>query len=207
MTAALLTLGRLAFRLGITPRPSDVADHRLMEVVEGPDRLPPGRALDVGTGTGRNARYLATRGWETTGVELDEHILRIARRHSSPVRWVHGDVTRLSELDIGTGYTLLMDGGCYHMIPEDRRDAYVHSVSAVAAPGAILIMVGFTKLLAFGMDREELEERFTGWDLLAADPVPGEQMHQYISGPAPLRAALRRGHFHPHRYQFRRRAQ
>lgn len=201
---ALLTLGRAVSRLGIAPRPSETPDHRLVELVSGPDRITPGRALDLGTGTGRNALYLAENDWDTTGVELDAHQLAKARSRSSDVRWVNGDVTRLSELDIGTGYTLLMDGGCYHMIPRERRDAYVDSVSAVAAPGALLIMVGFTKFLGFGVNRDELSRRFTGWTMLAAEPVPGEQMHQYISSPAPMRAALRRGRFHPYRYEFRR---
>ena len=199
------SIADLAYRLGLGPQPSDVPDHRLVELVEGPNRLTPGRALDLGCGTGRNAIYLARHGWETTGVEMAGYAVELAGRTAAAeavtVRFIQGDVTRLSDLDIGTGFTLFMDGGCYHMIPAGRRDAYAQSVTGVAAPGARLIMVGFRRMLGAGMRREELLRRLPGWRLVQVDRVPGEQMCQYVSGPAPLRTALKRGAFHPLRYE------
>jgi SAM-dependent methyltransferase len=203
----LRSVGELTYRLGLGPRPSDVPDHRLVELVEGPDRLTPGRALDLGSGTGRNAIYLASHGWDTIGVEMVGYAVEVATRkaaaHAAPVRFVHGDVTRLADLDIGTGFTLFMDGGCYHMIPAGRRDAYAESVTRVAAPGARLILVGFSRMLG-GLDRKELLSRLTGWRLVHVDRVPGEQMCQYVRGPALLRVALKRGAFHPLRYELER---
>jgi SAM-dependent methyltransferase len=200
----------VAYRLGLGPRPSDVPDHRLVELVEGPDRLTPGRALDLGSATGRNALYLAAHGWDTIGVELAGYAVEVATQAASmkalPARFLQGDVTRLAELDIGAGFTLIMDGGCYHMIPANRRDAYAESLTQVAAPGARLIMVGFSHLLGSGMERDDLLSRLRGWRLVRVDPVPGGQMSEYVSGPAALRAALRRGAFHPVRYEFEREA-
>jgi len=43
------------------------------------DRLPGGRALDVATGEGRNALFLARRGLEVTGVDRSPTALRTAR--------------------------------------------------------------------------------------------------------------------------------
>jgi SAM-dependent methyltransferase len=202
MNSVLQRVGDVAYRLGLGPQPSDVPDHRLVELVEGPDKLPPGRALDLGSGTGRNAIYLAGQGWEAVGVEMAASAVDMARRKASeqgvPAKFVHGDVTRLPDLDIGAGFSLFMDGGCYHTIPPGRRDAYAESVTAVAAPGARLIMVGFRRPLGSG---DRLLQRLPDWRLLRAKRVPGEQMYQYLSGPAPLRAALKRGAFHPMRYE------
>ena len=205
MNSVLQTVGSLAYRLGVVvPQPSDVPDHRLVELVEGSE-LTPGRALDLGSGTSRNALYLAGHGWEAVGVEMAGYAVEVARRKASEqgvaARFVQGDVTRLPDLDIGAGFNLFMDGGCYHTIPPRRRDAYGKSVTAVAAPGARLIMVGFRRPLGAGVDGEGLLKRLPGWRLLRADRVPGEQMHQYISGPTPLRAALQRGAFNPSRYE------
>ena len=58
MNSILRTVGDAAYRVGFVPQPSDVPDHRLVEVVEGPDPLTPGRALDLGSGR-RNAIDLA----------------------------------------------------------------------------------------------------------------------------------------------------
>jgi SAM-dependent methyltransferase len=168
--------------------------------------MPPGRALDLGCGAGRNALYLAAHGWDTVGVEMVRYAVEVATRTATaralPARFLEGEVTRLAELAIGDDFTLLMDGGCYHMIPANRRDAYADGVTMVAAPGARLIMVGFSHLLGTGMQRDELTSRLRGWRLVGVDPVPGAQMRDYVSGPAVLRAVLNRGAFHPLRYEF-----
>lgn len=43
------------------------------------DRVPPGRALDVACGTGRNTLLLAEHGWQVLGVDISPVGLRIAR--------------------------------------------------------------------------------------------------------------------------------
>jgi SAM-dependent methyltransferase len=207
MNSFLHVAGDLGYRLHITPAPSEVPDHRLTMLVEGPERLTPGRALDLGCATGRNAIYLAQRGWETVGVEMAGSALDVARKkaadHAVSVRFVNGDVTQLADLDIGADFTLLMDGGCYHMIPPSRRHDYVTSITRVAACGARLILVGFRRGLGV-RDEADLVTRFPGWRLIQVGRVPGEQMCQYISSPAPLRAALKRGALHPLRYELER---
>ncbi len=206
---ALRYIGEVAYRAGLGPRPSDTPDKGLVEAVEGQARRQPGRALDLGCGTGRNAIYLARHGWDVTGVELVAHELSIARRKATAagvtLRLLQGDVTRLAELGIGEGYTLLMDGGCYHMVPPSRRSAYVAGVTEVAAPGALLIMVGFTRVFGSGIGPERIRAQFRGWELVEAEPIPGEEMHRYVASPAPLKAVLRKDWFAPWRYRLRRR--
>ncbi|SNB47723.1 bifunctional 2-polyprenyl-6-hydroxyphenol methylase/3-demethylubiquinol 3-O-methyltransferase UbiG [Geobacter sp. DSM 9736] len=51
----------------------------LVEVVQG---LKPGRALDVGMGQGRNALYLAGKGWEVTGFDISPTGIRQAREQA-----------------------------------------------------------------------------------------------------------------------------
>jgi SAM-dependent methyltransferase len=199
--------GDLAYRLRLGPRWSLVPDHRLVQVVTDPDPLPPGRALDLGSGTGRNALYLASQGWDATGVEIMGSAVNQARRladqNDLSVRFVRGDVTRLTELDLGGRFDLLMDGGCLHMVPRSQRPFYVDSVTAVAARGALLIISGFSMYGRLGLSRDEIQRLFTGWRLLAADPIPSQQMTQYVNGPGLIRVALRHDMFHPWRYQLR----
>ena len=54
-----------------------------------------------------------------------------------------GDVTKLRELGVSGPFDLMLDLGCFHAIPDARRDAYVSEVSHVAAPGATLMMFAF----------------------------------------------------------------
>ena len=51
----------------------------LTEAVQG---VKPGAALDVGMGQGRNAVWLATRGWQVTGFDVAGEGLRLAREQA-----------------------------------------------------------------------------------------------------------------------------
>ena len=58
--------------------------------------LTPGRALDLACGEGRNAVWLARRGWQVTGVDYSEVAIEKARRLASArkanVDWVVADL-------------------------------------------------------------------------------------------------------------------
>ena len=61
------------------------------------ETLPPGRALDLACGEGRNAVWLAERGWDVTGVDFSNVGLDKARRLADArgvsVQWELADVT------------------------------------------------------------------------------------------------------------------
>ncbi len=159
---------RLAYRFG---RPRwDTADPRpeLTELVSGHQ---PGRALDLGCGTGTDAIYLANQGWEVTGVDFVPEAIATAqtraRAAGSAASFVAGDVTRLRQAGISGPFDLLLDIGCYHAVPAGLRDAYAAEAAAVARPGADLYLAGISdppatwRLLgAHGVSAAELRHRF-----------------------------------------------
>ncbi|GAB3435998.1 class I SAM-dependent methyltransferase [Flindersiella endophytica] len=164
---------RTFYRLGLTFWERGTPTPELVELVE--SGLPPGRAIDIGCGTGTESTYLAEHGWTVTGVDMVPKALAIARRKArkagvSPT-FVQADATRLPEFGIGDGYQLVFDYGCFHTLPTDRRDAYVESVTAIAAPGATFLLFGFqpAKLapMRAGLTEAEVRERFChkGWTL------------------------------------------
>ncbi|MFZ1179708.1 MAG: class I SAM-dependent methyltransferase [Mycobacterium sp.] len=174
-------LYRLMYRLGlwiVWERAAPPAE--LLALVEGPRALPAGRALDLGCGNGTDTIYLATHGWDVTGVDITPTALALARRNAAAAgvapRLINGDVTCLADLDVGDGYTLLVDFGCFHTLPDDRRPAYVTGVSRVAAPGAMLLLLGFRRVpkavpVHAGMTVDEVRQRFAsaGWELVNAE--------------------------------------
>ena len=175
----------LLYRLGLIIWRRHTPPAELVALVEGDAALPAGRALDLGCGTGTDTIYLATHGWDVTAVDGVSRALSIARRNATAAsvtpRFLHGDVTRLQELDAGNGYTLLLDFGCFHTLPEDRRPAYVTSVCDAAASGATLLLYGFRRPpkaapMRAGVTVEEIRRRFThrGWQLVKAGPTSAE---------------------------------
>jgi cyclopropane fatty-acyl-phospholipid synthase-like methyltransferase len=169
---------RAAYLLGFKPWDSGVPPPELVSVVEGEDHLAPGRALDLGCGTGTNVIYLAEHGWDATGVDFVPRAISTAIHKAATAgvssRFVVGDVTRLTGLRLKTPYDLLLDLGCFHSIPDAGRDDYVRGATAVARPRATMLLFCFIRpdnprrFGPRGVARGEVAERFTsGWDIVA----------------------------------------
>jgi SAM-dependent methyltransferase len=124
-------------------------------------QLAPGRALDVGCGAGRNARYLASVGFDVDAVDLSPTAITWARElargasASEPrsLRAVHGGAelargasaseprspVRFHCADVFTvdsgPYQLVYDSGCFHHLPPHRRVSYLALLDRCLAPG------------------------------------------------------------------------
>ena len=175
---------RAAYLFGFKPWDSGVPPQELVTFVE---NNPAARSLDLGCGTGTNTVYLAQKGWDATGIDFVPGAIASAKKKAAAARvsprLMVGDVTRLTELGIGAGYDLLLDLGCFHSIPDARRDDYVKGATAVASSGATMLLFGFIRrersgrLGPRGLARNEVSDRFTsGWDRvreLAGQPIAG----------------------------------
>ncbi|MCA9518221.1 MAG: class I SAM-dependent methyltransferase, partial [Myxococcales bacterium] len=73
------------YEAGDLPWDEPVPEPFLVEAVEA-GALPRGRALEIGCGTGMNARYLARAGWEVTAVDLAPKAVEIARERGGGER-------------------------------------------------------------------------------------------------------------------------
>ncbi|HJW89899.1 MAG TPA: class I SAM-dependent methyltransferase [Anaerolineales bacterium] len=124
---------------------------------------PPGRALDLGCGTGTNVITLARNGWQATGVDFAWRAIQIAKRKAKmagvQARFRVEDVTRLQDL---TGpYDLVLDMGCFHGLGASGQNAYLQYLERLLAPGGTYLMYGFFKDRAdasLGMDPSDLEK-------------------------------------------------
>ncbi|MGH7903325.1 MAG: class I SAM-dependent methyltransferase [Candidatus Dormibacteraceae bacterium] len=139
----------LAYRFGRAPWDTGVSPPELTALVEGAGALPPGRALDLGCGTGTNCVYLAGHGWQVVGVDLARRAVGLARakaaRAGVPVQVIQGDVTRLPALHLEPGFALVLDLGCFHALPAGRRDDYARGVAALVGPGASYLLFCFRR--------------------------------------------------------------
>jgi SAM-dependent methyltransferase len=182
----------LMYRVGFAPWDGHKLPARLVELVEGKDALPKGKAIDLGCGTGDASIYLASHGWEVVGVDFVERALKTARAKSEAaranVRWLRADVTRLVEAGAGSGFRLIVDNGCLHLLSDAGRDAYVEEVTAIALHGATMVVTGFLPGHRGpgprGIGRAEIERRFADWELVGNGATDwtsraGEQLQWY----------------------------
>ena len=111
----------------------------LVAEVEG---LAVGRALDLGCGEGRNAVWLAQRGWEVTGVDFSQVGLdkaaRLAEQRGVSVQWLRADVVAWvpppGAFDLVVIFYLHIAGGA-------MRDVLRRGAAALA-PGGTMLVVG-----------------------------------------------------------------
>jgi len=179
---------RLAYALGFHPW-EELVEHppfadKLMELVarEEDGGPPHGPALDIGTGSGVWGVKLAERGWQVTGIDIVERALDRARGRVEEagveMRIVRADVTALGEVGEGAGYKLLLDTGTFHGLGDSQRAEMARELSAVAAPGATLILDCFAPRrrgpLPRGADRAEVEARFTDWVVTEVEVADSE---------------------------------
>lgn len=177
--ASKQTLFRIFYRIGFTPWDGHPLAQSVRDLVEGTPNaaaLPAGSALEVGCGTGDCSIYLAQHGWKVTAVDFVAKPLERARAKAhaagAAVDFVQADVTQLSRTGIGANFELIVDNGCLHNMSDADRHAYVREITALAAPGARLLIVAFVpggRVGVRGVDRAEMEHRFTqGWTLMSA---------------------------------------
>ena len=104
--------------------------------------LPPGAALDLACGAGRNAVWLAEQGWRVTAVDFSGVALRMARSLEAErrvaVEWVEADV--LAWTPPPRAYDLVCV--LYLQLPAgERRTALARAATAVR-PGGTLVVLG-----------------------------------------------------------------
>lgn len=104
--------------------------------------LPPGRAIDLGCGEGRNAIWLAERGWQATGVDFSAAGLgraaRLAAERGVSVEWVQADLLRYQPAPGGYDLVLI----AYLHLPSDGLAGVFRAAAAAVAPGGTLLVVG-----------------------------------------------------------------
>lgn len=108
--------------------------------------LPPGRAIDLAAGEGRNALWLAERGWTATAIDFSPVAIERARGLAAErlgddadlITFAVGDLRRVRPERQAYDLVMLV---YLHVSPEDRW-LIMRTASEYVAPDGILLVVG-----------------------------------------------------------------
>ena len=156
----------------------------LVELVESgrlsPQRLPPGRAIDLGCGSGANTMYLAEHGFRALGVDFSETALAKAKRAAAArglgerVRFVQADLTEKEIRGAEGSFDLLLDYGTLDDLKGRARRAMAATVARLSRPGSVFLLWCF---YAHASDLPLIS--FSGASKLAPAIAPGEELELF----------------------------
>jgi ubiquinone/menaquinone biosynthesis C-methylase UbiE len=132
--------------LGKPPWDTGISPPELIRFI---DSNPPGKALDLGCGTGTNAIKLAQNHWQVTGVDFVPKAIKKAQQRAQEagvdIKFILGDVTNLST--INTVFDLVLDIGCYHNLTKDGKLKYIRNLKRLLAPRGTFLLYAFIRSL------------------------------------------------------------
>jgi SAM-dependent methyltransferase len=103
--------------------------------------LEPGRALDLACGEGQNAIWLASMGWEVTGVDYSEVAIAKARaraeRDGVDVDFRCADLVEYEPEPRAFDLVLIL---YLHISPDERREVLAKATAALAAGGTFVFV-------------------------------------------------------------------
>lgn len=124
------------------PWDTGISPPELMEFI---NTHPPGRALDLGCGTGTNSITLAKHGWQVTGVDFVGRAIQAARRKAKQagvmINFHRGDVIHMKGAD--GPFELVLDIGCLHSLTPQQKAVYIENLRRLLAPGGTFLLYGF----------------------------------------------------------------
>lgn len=159
--------GRLKFEWrywrGQTPWDTNITPPEVMAFIS---EFSPGRALDLGCGTGTNAITLARNGWQVTGVDFSPKAIRTARRKAKAagldIDFYTADVADLSMLT--EPYDYVLDIGCLFTISEKDRIAYADALARLLLPkGSYMLYAWLPRVRngrMTGISQEDVKQLF-----------------------------------------------
>ena len=111
-------------------------------LVEETVSLTPGRALDIGSGEGGDAIWLASNGWHVTGVDISQNALDKAAERAGEagvdVTWELHDLLDWAP----TPKSFELVTAHFMHLAEPERGVLFRSLAAAVAPGGSLLIVG-----------------------------------------------------------------
>jgi len=104
--------------------------------------LLPGRALDLACGEGRNALWLAARGWRVGAVDFSKVALAKGRQAAQSagverIEWVEADLLGYQPEPRGYDAVII----AYLQVPADERRLVLAQAAAALAAGGVLLVV------------------------------------------------------------------
>lgn len=124
-----------------TPWNTETAEPYLSKLVED-GKVKAGRAIDIGCGTGNESIYLATKGFEVTGIDISEKAVSAARRKAKESNVNCSFITaNVLEIPLNQQYDFVLDRACFHFLDPSERQKYIDNIGSLLKPNGTFLLI------------------------------------------------------------------
>jgi len=129
-----------------TPWTETEPPKELVELIEN-KKIFPGKTLDVGCGEGFYAIYLASKGFEVTGIDFSENAIKLAKENSKKananIKSITMDAMNLDKLN--DKFDFIFEWTLLHQIAPEERKKYVEGINKITNLGGKYLSVCFNE--------------------------------------------------------------
>jgi tellurite methyltransferase len=154
--------------------------------------------LEVGCGEGKNALFLAEKGFEVHAFDLSEAaILKLNKNAARNNIKIHTSVQDLRKYDFDRCVDVIISYGTLHFVEKPEWKLFINKAKTKTNPGGLHVMPIFTNTIPASddiapfvkglADEGELFSMYADWELLLTksyifdDEHPGVQKHRHAS--------------------------
>ena len=122
---------------------------------------PGASVLDIGCGRGEVAAWVAEQGFDVLGIDFSKPAIDTARAEYSAAANLEFKVMDICrEAPAENRFGVLLDRGCFHIIPARLHSAYFQSIAACTKPETRLLLFAPIRLASHEQKIEEMETAF-----------------------------------------------
>jgi SAM-dependent methyltransferase len=155
------------YKIGDLPWDTQEPDANLVKLLESKTILP-GKALEVGCGTGTDSIWLAQQGFTVLGLDVSELAIDMAnqKKIGKSLSCEFGVLDFIHDNSLPVSFDFIFDRGCFHSFDEENdRSLFARHVSRVIKPNGIWAsVIGSTE----GAPRDVGPPRRTAIDVVKA---------------------------------------
>jgi len=151
-----------------------------------PGMISNGNVLDIGAGQGRNALYLARKGFKVTGVDISKAaIAELSARAKEENLRIKGVVADIVGYRIGGKYEAVICVAALHFVPKGKAAGILAHIKKHTAENGVNLLTAFTKkdigykehpTLSF-FDKEELAAFYRDWKIILCKDYTKKETH------------------------------
>ncbi len=155
-------------------------------VVKIPKLIKPGKVLDIGSGEGRNAFYLAQKGFDVTGVDISQKVMKQLLNFAEKDKLnIKGIVKSITDFEFNEQYDVIISVATLHLIDKKELFKLIKKMKQQTKKNGLNLITVFTDKDAgheqfpdlYFFNENEIKNIYDDWDIIEHTTYIKKELH------------------------------